>query len=93
MRGRGEIQGIDGAREEGRTLENLRRLPMTSDGLRIIILGVRAGGGQGPGVVKGQGGRAPWLVCGGLGKISARRSPFFTPPLLCPLSPARRISL
>ena len=48
MRGRGEIQAIDGAREEGRTLENLRRLPMTSDGLRIIILGVRAGGGSGP---------------------------------------------
>ena len=78
MRGRGEIQGIDGAREEGRTLENLRRLPMTSDGLRIIILGVRAGGGQRPGVVKGQGGRALWLVCGGLGKISARRSLFFS---------------
>ena len=48
MRGRGEIQGIDGAREEGRTLENLRWLPMTSDVLRSIILGVRAGGGSGP---------------------------------------------
>ena len=55
MRGRGEIQGIDGEREEGRTLENLRWLPMTSDVLRIIILGVRAGRGQRPGVVKGQG--------------------------------------
>ena len=35
MRGRGEIQGIDGEREEGRTLENLRWLPMTSDGLAV----------------------------------------------------------
>ena len=48
MRGRGEIQGIDGAREEGRALENLRWLPMTSDVLRSIILGVRADGGSGP---------------------------------------------
>ena len=48
MRGRGEIQGIDGEREEGRTLENLRWLPMTSDVLRSIILGVRADWGSGP---------------------------------------------
>ena len=66
MRGRGEIQGIDGAREEGRTLENLRQLPMTSDGLRIIILGVRAGGGAAARCRERPGDRALWLVCGGL---------------------------
>ena len=91
MRGRGEIQGIDGAREEGRTLENLRRLPMTSDGLRIIILGVRAGGGQRPGVVKGQGiERFGWSV-EALAKYPREGPFFFTPPLLCPRHRALRL--